>query len=87
MDGKSYRDNVHPRHKREMYHKGQRVIYKGEEAEIINVSPVFTIKMVGRCKVVCGNIYSEVFPYYSQNCNLQNTLGNKPNSDGKQGIF
>ena len=70
-----------------MYHKGQRVIYKGEDSEVKNFSFLLSIRRVDRCQVVCGNIYSEVFPYYNQNCTSQNTLENKPNSDAKQGIF
>jgi len=44
----------------ELYHKGQRIVYKGEAAYVIEVNPVFTIKIDGKCRVVCGDILDEV---------------------------
>jgi len=38
------------------FHKGQKIIYKGEEASVLDVKPVFTIKVKGKNMVVCGNI-------------------------------
>ena len=38
------------------FHKGQRIIYKGEEASVLDVKPVFTIKVTGKNMVVCGNV-------------------------------
>ena len=38
------------------FHKGQRIIYKGEEASVLDVKPVFTIKVKGKNMVVCGNV-------------------------------
>jgi len=46
----------------EMYHRGQQIIYKGEEAKVLGVNPVFVIKVIGKNKVVCGNILNEVSP-------------------------
>ena len=50
----------------EMYHKGQQIIYKGEEAEVLGVNPVFVIKVTGKNQVVCGNILDDVSSYRSQ---------------------
>ena len=38
------------------FHKGQKIIYKGEEASVLDVKPVFTIKVKGKNTVVCGNV-------------------------------
>ena len=38
------------------FHKGQRIIYRGEEASVLDVKPVFTIKVKGKNMVVCGNV-------------------------------
>jgi hypothetical protein len=38
------------------FHKGQKIIYKGEEASVLDVKPVFTIKVKGKNMVVCGNV-------------------------------
>ena len=35
--------------------KGQYIFYKGDEAKILDVKPVFTIKIEGKNKIVCGN--------------------------------
>ena len=45
-----------------MYHKGQQIIYKGEEAEVLAVTPVFVIKVTGKNQVVCGNMLNDVSP-------------------------
>ena len=45
-----------------MYYKGQQIIYKGEEAEVLAVTPVFIIKVIGKNQVVCGNILNDVSP-------------------------
>ncbi len=37
------------------YHKGQRVFYQGDEAMILDVSPVLTIKIKDKNKVICGD--------------------------------
>lgn len=42
------------------FHKGQRVIYKGREAKVINVNPVFTIRIEGEHEIICGNIANEL---------------------------
>ena len=51
--------NLHKKHSRgekEDFHKGQKIIYKGEEASVLDVKPVFTIKVKGKNMVVCGNV-------------------------------
>jgi hypothetical protein len=50
--------NLHKKHslmEEGGFHKGQRIIYKGEEASVLDVKPVFTIKVKGKNMVVCGN--------------------------------
>ena len=41
--------------KEQAFHKGQTVIYQGEEANILGVEPVFSIKIKNKCHIVCGN--------------------------------
>ena len=48
--------------KDELFHKGQRVYYKGREAKVINVNPVFTIRIEGKHEIICGNIVNELIP-------------------------
>ena len=38
------------------YRTGQSIYYKGDEAKILAVKPVFTIKIKGKTQIVCGNI-------------------------------
>ena len=47
-------------YKDERFYKGQRVFYKGREAKVINVDPVFTIRIEGEYEIICGNIANEV---------------------------
>ena len=42
------------------FHKGQRIIYKGEKAEVLGVNPVFVIKVTAKNQVVAGNILDDV---------------------------
>jgi hypothetical protein len=44
----------------ELYHKGQKIIYKGAEAIVLDINPVFVIKVIGNHQVVCGNILDDV---------------------------
>jgi hypothetical protein len=37
------------------YQKGQSIFYKGDEAQVLEIKPVFTIKLKGKSHVVCGN--------------------------------
>ena len=46
--------------KDEFFHKGQRVIYQGREAKVINVNPVFTIRIEGKYEIICGDIANEL---------------------------
>lgn len=45
-----------------IYHKGQKVIYRGQEANIVALKPVLTIRIKGKGHVVCGNILRDVTP-------------------------
>ena len=49
----------------ESFYKGQRVIYQGREAKILNVNPVLTIRIEGKHEIICGNIVNEVSPQKS----------------------
>ena len=42
------------------FYRGQRVIYQGREAKVINVNPVFTIRIEGKDEIICGNIANEL---------------------------
>jgi hypothetical protein len=46
----------------ELFHKGQKILYKGEDAHIIEVEPVLTISIDGMYHVICGNISDEIRP-------------------------
>ena len=43
-------------HSEETYYKGQSILFKDEEAEILEIKPVFTIKLIGKNQVLCGNL-------------------------------
>jgi hypothetical protein len=45
-----------------LYHRGQYIVYKGEEAQVLEVKPVFTISIKGKSHVICGNIFNDVRP-------------------------
>jgi hypothetical protein len=65
-----------------MYQRGQRIIYEGNEAEIIEISPVFTIRIVGKSTVICGNtLYNEIMPYNSHDYWLEDTVEDNPNEN------
>ena len=49
-------------YKDERFYKGQRVFYKGREAKVINVNPVFTIRIEGKHEIICGDIANELSP-------------------------
>jgi hypothetical protein len=51
-----YEVKEHPGKTNELYHKGQHIVYKGEDAEVLEVKPIFTIRVIGVCHVICGNI-------------------------------
>ena len=61
MDNK-YEITESPIKVNEPYHKGQRIVYKGEDAHVIEVKPVFIISMDGKYHVICGNILDEIRP-------------------------
>ena len=65
-----------------MYQKGQRIIYQGNESEIIEISPVLTIRIVGKSHVLCGNtLYNEIMPYNSHDYWLEDTVENNFNEN------
>ena len=41
--------------KEQKFKKGQTVIYQGEEARILDVEPVLTIKVKSKNYIVCGD--------------------------------
>ena len=41
--------------KEQKFQKGQTVIYQGEEARILDVEPVLTIKVKSKNYIVCGD--------------------------------
>jgi len=45
-----------------LYRRGQHIIYKGEHARVLEVAPVFTIRISGASHVICGNIWKDVKP-------------------------
>jgi len=45
-----------------VFRKGEKVIYKGQEASVLEVKPVLTIRIKGEVHVVCGNIRKDVKP-------------------------
>lgn len=47
------------------YQKGQRILFKGEEAIVLEVEPVFTVQVMGKNHIVCGNIMGDISPYES----------------------
>jgi hypothetical protein len=50
-------------HKKDgMFFKGQKVLYKGANAQILHVKPVLVIKLLKKNQVVCGNVYEDVRP-------------------------
>ena len=44
------------------YYRGQKVLYQGEDAQVLEVIPVFTIRKKGKSRVICGNIFSDTKP-------------------------
>jgi hypothetical protein len=45
-----------------IFRKGEKVLYKGQEASVVEVKPVLTIRIKGEVHVVCGNILKDVKP-------------------------
>ena len=48
------------------YQKGQRIFFKGEEAIVLEVEPVFTVQIIGDSHIACGNIIDDMSPYESK---------------------
>jgi hypothetical protein len=46
----------------QLYHRGQHIVYKGEDAQVLEIKPVFTISIKGKSHVICGNIFNDVRP-------------------------
>ena len=48
--------------KEQKLQKGQTVIYQGEEASILDVKPVLTIKVKNKGHIVCGDtLHNEIY--------------------------
>ena len=47
------------------YQKGQRIFFKGEEAIVLEVEPVFTVQVMGKSHIACGNIIGDINPFES----------------------
>ena len=45
-----------------IFRKGEKIIYKGREASVVEVKPVLTIRIKGEVHVICGNILKDVKP-------------------------
>ena len=48
------------------YQKGQRILFKGEEAIVLEVEHVFTVQVIGKSHVACGNIIDDISLYESK---------------------
>jgi hypothetical protein len=73
LSRRCYMDNENPHEenyiRKDDLHKGQKLIYKGEEAIVLDVNPVFVIKVTGKNQVVCGNILDDVSPLQGDRSN------------------
>ena len=47
------------------YQKGQRILFKGEEAIVLDVEPVITVQVIGKNQIICGNIMDDISLYES----------------------
>lgn len=56
------RRNDHASAAEHLYRRGQHIIYKGEDAQVLEVKPVFTIRISGKSHVICGNIFQDIQP-------------------------
>lgn len=54
--------NAPARKENQLYHRGQHIFYKGEDAQVLEIKPVFTIRIKGKSHVICGNIFKDVRP-------------------------
>lgn len=45
-----------------LYRRGEHIFYKGADARILEVHPVFTIRISGTSHVICGNIFQDIKP-------------------------
>jgi hypothetical protein len=54
-----------PDKEKETYQKGQRILYNGEEAIVLEVEPILTVQITGNNQIVCGNIMNEIIPHRS----------------------
>jgi len=44
------------------YEKGQRILYDGKEAIVLEVEPVITVQVIGNNQIICGNIMGDISP-------------------------
>ena len=40
----------------ETFQKGQNILYRGDEATILDVKPVLTIKLESKHQIICGDV-------------------------------
>ena len=63
MHNNNLHENISNR-KDYIFHKGQSIIYHGEEASVLSVRPLFIIKIKDKHQVICGNqLFNDVCPY------------------------
>lgn len=48
------------------YHKGQRILYKGKEAVVLEAEPVITVQVIDKNQIICGNIMDDIKPFESK---------------------
>ena len=63
MHNENLHENISDR-KDCIFHKGQMVLYKGREANVLDVKPVFIIRLKDTCEIICGDtLLNEISPY------------------------
>jgi hypothetical protein len=40
----------------ETFQKGQNILFQGDEAQILDVKPVLTIKLTEKNQIICGDV-------------------------------
>ena len=43
-------------------HIGENILYRGEEAIVLDVKPVLMVKLLSKDQVICGHIQKDVRP-------------------------
>ena len=63
MHNENLHENISDR-KDCIFRKGQMVLYMGKEAKVLNVRPVFIIRLKDTCEIICGDtLLNETSPY------------------------